>query len=117
MPALDGVVERLEAGAKVADVGCGYGSSTILMAEAFPNSRFFGYDDHDGSIETAQHAARDAELADRVNFEVAGSKAFPGSDYDLVAVFNCLRDMATRREPRSTSARRYSKAGRDIPDR
>jgi len=93
IPALDGVKEKLEAGARVADVGCGKGASTILMAQAFPNSRFFGFDYHDKSIEAAQESARRNRLGDRVTFEVANAKNFPGRDYDLVAVFDCLHDM------------------------
>ncbi len=93
IPALDGVAERLEAGAKVADVGCGYGSSTILMAQQYPASRFFGFDYHDASVEAARRAAEKAGVADRVTFEAASAKAFPGEGYDLVTVFDCLHDM------------------------
>lgn len=93
LPALDGVVERLEAGATVADVGCGHGASTIIMAEAFPNSTFVGFDYHDGSIEHARTAAEKAGVADRVRFEVASAQDFPGRDFDLVTVFDALHDM------------------------
>ncbi len=93
MPSLDGVVEKLERGAKVADVGCGHGASTIIMAEAFPNSEFHGFDYHDGSIAQARERAEEAGVASRINFEVASAKSFPGSDYDLVCVFDCLHDM------------------------
>jgi len=93
IPALDGVKEKLEAGARVADVGCGKGASTILLAQAFPNSRFVGFDYHDKSIEGARESARRNGVDDRVTFEVAGAKSFPGRDYDLVAVFDCLHDM------------------------
>lgn len=93
IPALDGVQEKLASGAKVADVGCGLGASTILMAKAFPNSKFFGYDYHPASIEGARQRAADAGVADRVTFEVVPSKSYPGSDYDLVAFFDCLHDM------------------------
>src|SRR5580658_2836092 len=93
IPALDGVKEKLEAGAKVADVGCGKGASTLLMARAFPNSKFFGFDYHDKSIEGARESAKRQGLGDRVSFEVAKAKEFPGKDYDLVAVFDCLHDM------------------------
>jgi 2-polyprenyl-3-methyl-5-hydroxy-6-metoxy-1,4-benzoquinol methylase len=93
LPALDGVVEKLERGALVADVGCGHGASTILMAQAFPNSMFVGSDYHDGSIETARGRARDAGVADRVRFEVEPSTAFGGTGYDLVTNFDCLHDM------------------------
>jgi SAM-dependent methyltransferase len=93
LPALDGVVARLERGALVADVGCGHGASTILMAQAFPNSTFVGSDYHDGSIETARRRAEDAGVADRVSFEVAPATAYSGTDYDLVTMFDCLHDM------------------------
>ena len=93
LPALDGVVEKLERGAKVADVGCGHGVSTRLMAEAFPNSRFYGFDYHQGSIDTARQAAEDAELGDRVRFEVHSAKTYPAEGYDLVCFFDCLHDM------------------------
>jgi len=93
IPALSDVKEKLEAGAKVADVGCGLGASTILMAKAFPNSTFFGFDYHDKSIETARESARRAGVADRVTFEVSKAKEFPGKGYDFVAVFDCLHDM------------------------
>ena len=93
IPALQDVQDKLEKGAKVADVGCGKGASTLLMAKAFPNSRFFGFDYHDKSIEAARESAKRAGLADRVTFEVAKAKEFPGKDYDFVAVFDCLHDM------------------------
>jgi SAM-dependent methyltransferase len=93
IPALDGVEEKLDAGAKVADIGCGHGASTILMAEAFPNSVFIGFDYHDASIERARETAEAAGVADRASFEVATAKGFPGADYDLIAVFDCLHDM------------------------
>src|SRR5205807_3461917 len=93
IPALHDVKEKLEAGARVADVGCGKGASTLLMAKAFPKSRFFGFDYHDKSIEAARESAKRAGVADRVNFEVSKAKEFPGSEYDFVAVFDCLHDM------------------------
>lgn len=93
IPALDGVKDKLEQGAKVADVGCGHGASTIVMAEAFPNSRFSGFDYHMPSIDRARHAAGDAGVSDRVVFEAATAKEYPGNDYDLVCVFDCLHDM------------------------
>jgi 2-polyprenyl-3-methyl-5-hydroxy-6-metoxy-1,4-benzoquinol methylase len=93
LPALDGVEAKLVAGAKVADVGCGLGASTILMAKAYPKSRFFGFDYHAGSIELARQRAKDAGVADRVTFEVAKSTEFPGKGYDLIAHFDCLHDM------------------------
>ena len=93
LPALDGVVAKLEQGGKVADVGCGHGSSTILMAQAFPKATFAGSDYHEGSIATARERAREADVDDRVTFEVAPSSSFSGSGYDLVTMFDCLHDM------------------------
>jgi SAM-dependent methyltransferase len=93
LPALDGVVEKLERGATVADVGCGHGASTIILAEAFPNSEFFGFDYHDASIERARQLAEAAGVADRTTFQVASAKDYPGTGYDLVCVFDCLHDM------------------------
>lgn len=93
IPALDGVKEKLETGARVADVGCGKGASTLLMAQSFPNSEFFGFDYHDKSIEGARESARRQGVSDRVHFEVAKAKEFPGGNYDFVCVFDCLHDM------------------------
>ena len=93
IPLLHDVKAKLEAGARVADVGCGKGASTILMAKAFPNSKFYGFDYHDKSIEGARETAKREGVADRVTFEVAKAKEFPGENYDLVAVFDCLHDM------------------------
>jgi len=93
IPALEGVQAKLVAGAKVADVGCGCGASTILMAKAFPRSRFHGFDSHPASIETATRRARAAGVADRVTFSVADATHYPGTAYDLVAHFDCLHDM------------------------
>ena len=93
IPALDGVEAKLERGAKVADVGCGHGASTIIMAEAFPNSQFVGFDYHEASIERAAEAALQAGVDDRTSFDVAAAKDYPGSGYDLVCVFDCLHDM------------------------
>jgi len=93
IPALDGVEEKLKAGAKVADVGCGLGASTILMAQHYPASNFIGYDYHNGSIEMARQRAEEAGVADRVKFEVARAKDYPGRGYDFVAFFDCLHDM------------------------
>jgi SAM-dependent methyltransferase len=93
LPALDGVVAKLEAGARVADIGCGHGITTVLMAKAFPRSTFIGFDYHAPSIEAAREEARRAGVADRVKFEVASAKDYPGTGYDLVAFFDCLHDM------------------------
>src|SRR6202167_4298467 len=93
IPALDDVKQKLEAGARVADAGCGKGASTILMAKAFPKSHFFGFDYHDKSIEGARETAKREGVADRVTFEMAKAKDYPGKDYDFVAVFDCLHDM------------------------
>ena len=93
LPSLDGVVEKLERGALVADVGCGHGASTILMAKAFRNSTFVGSDYHDGSIETARQRAQEAGVADRVSFQIAPAASYTGSQYDLVTMFDCLHDM------------------------
>ncbi|NNF44789.1 MAG: class I SAM-dependent methyltransferase [Phycisphaerales bacterium] len=92
LPSLDGVVDRLQKGGKVADVGCGHGASTLVMAEAFPQSEFIGFDFHDASIECANERAKDAGL-NNVRFEVATAKHYPGNEYDLVAFFDCLHDM------------------------
>jgi SAM-dependent methyltransferase len=93
IPALDGVEDRLRAGAQVADVGCGHGASTILMAKAFPASTFVGFDYHDRSIEYARKAAYDAGVSGRVRFVVAKAKEYPGRNYDFVTFFDCLHDM------------------------
>ena len=95
IPALDGIAARLEAGGHVADVGCGHGASTIIMAQAYPNARLVGFDSHAGSIEQARRRAEEAGVADRVTFEVAPATEFPGVDggYDLIAFFDCLHDM------------------------
>ncbi len=93
IPALTGIEEKLKAGAKVADVGCGHGASTIIMAKAYPNSQFYGFDNHEASIATARKKAEEAGLADRVHFSVASASDFPDHDYDLVCFFDCLHDM------------------------
>jgi len=101
LPTLDGVVSKLTNGAKVADVGCGHGASTIVLARAFPKSKFFGFDYHAPSIEAARVAAKEAGVDDRITFEVAEADGFPGKDYDLVAFFDCLHDMG---DPAGASA-------------
>ncbi len=93
IPALDGVRAKLEAGAKVADVGCGHGSSTILMAKAFPKSTFHGFDFHQPSIEHARERSRDAGVAGNTIFELVTAKEYPGKKYDLVTIFDALHDM------------------------
>ncbi len=93
IPALDGVQQRLEDGGTVADLGCGHGASTLLMAEAFPRSRFTGSDYHEGSITAARERAAEAGLGDRVGFEVSGAQSLDARDLDLVTTFDCLHDM------------------------
>ncbi len=107
IPALQDVQQKLEAGARVADVGCGKGASTMLMSKAFPKSHFSGFDYHDQSIEGARDSAKRQGVADRVTFEVAKAKEYPGKDYDFVAVFDCLHDLGDpvgSRRPRFTVA-------------
>jgi 2-polyprenyl-3-methyl-5-hydroxy-6-metoxy-1,4-benzoquinol methylase len=93
IPALEGVEEKLKKGARVADVGCGLGASTILMAKHYPNSEFAGFDYHDKSIQTAKKRAKDAGVDNRIKFQVAKAKNYPGKDYDFVTFFDCLHDM------------------------
>jgi len=93
LPALTGVVEKLERGARVADIGCGAGASTIIMAAAFPNSEFVGYDYHDKSIARAREAAEEAGYLPNLRFEVAKAKEASANDFDLVCCFDCLHDM------------------------
>ncbi|MBV9660869.1 MAG: methyltransferase domain-containing protein [Acidimicrobiales bacterium] len=92
IPALDGVEAKLKVGARIADVGCGHGASTLLLAEAYPESTVVGFDGHDGSVQAARKRAADAGLADRVDFDVATASTFSGT-YDLVCFFDCLHDM------------------------
>lgn len=93
IPALDEVAEKLQSSARVADIGCGLGASTILLAEHYPNAQLMGCDYHDGSIELARKRAADAGVADRIAFEVASATTFAGTGYDLVTTFDCLHDM------------------------
>jgi len=93
LPALDGVVEKLRAGALVADVGCGHGHSTVLMAEAFPASEFLGFDTHQESVAEARRIAAEAGVAQRTAFTTARADDYPGADYDLICFFDCLHDM------------------------
>ena len=102
LPALDGIAERLSRGGTVADVGCGHGHSTVLMAQAFPAARFTGFDFHEGSIEEARRQAEAHGVADRVTFEVALAADFPGGGYDLVTHFDCLHDLG---DPRGAARR------------
>ena len=108
LPALDGVVDKLTAGATVADIGCGHGASAIVLAQAFPHTRIVGFDYHDVSIVAARKAAAQAGVADRVSFEVAAAGDYPGTGYDLVTVFDALHDMGdpvgAARHVRSTLA-------------
>ena len=110
IPALQGVNERLEAGGRVADVGCGLGASTILMAKAFPNSSFVGFDYHGASIDAARASAKRAGVDDRVTFQMAKSKDFPGANYDLVTMFDCLHDMG---DPQGAAQHVRRAIGRD----
>lgn len=93
IPALEGVKEKLENGCNVADIGCGYGASTIIMAKAFPNSKFFGFDNHEPSIKKATEHAKEEGLSDRIKFEVANSSDFPDNQYGFITFFDCLHDM------------------------
>jgi SAM-dependent methyltransferase len=109
IPSLDGVEEKLQKGIKVADVGCGYGHSTLIMAEAFPYSHFFGFDFHEPSIKKANELAREKGITN-VTFQTAKAKDFPGSEYDLVTFFDCLHDMG---DPTGAAAHVYSKLAKD----
>jgi 2-polyprenyl-3-methyl-5-hydroxy-6-metoxy-1,4-benzoquinol methylase len=93
LPAVEGAVEKLQAGAQVADIGAGHGISTLIMAKAFPQSRFYGFDNHEPSVERANEIARQAGVGDRVIFQVASAQDFPGNNYDLITYFDCLHDM------------------------
>ncbi len=110
IPALTGVDAMLKNGARVADVGCGLGASTILMAKSYPKSDFAGFDYHDKSIETAKQRAKEAGVGDRIRFEVAKAKDYPGKDYDFVTFFDCLHDMG---DPVGASAHVHSTLKKD----
>jgi len=109
IPALEGVEAKLKAGARVADIGCGHGASTIILAKAYPRSTFVGFDYHAPSIEQARERAAAAGVSDRTHFEVASAKSFPGT-YDLVAFFDCLHDMG---DPVGAAAHVRQALGRD----
>jgi SAM-dependent methyltransferase len=104
LPALDGIVEKLERGARVADVGCGHGHSTVLMASAFERSRFVGFDTHENSLEEARANAEAAGVAERVEFRGADAGSYPGGDYDLICFFDCLHDLG---DPVGAARRAY----------
>ncbi|MEO8216403.1 MAG: class I SAM-dependent methyltransferase [Acidobacteriota bacterium] len=93
IPSLEGVESKLRSGASVADIGCGHGASTIILALAYPNSRFHGFDYHDASIAAARKAAEKAGVSDRVSFDVAAAQSYGGRNFDLVCFFDCLHDM------------------------
>jgi len=101
IPSLEGVEKKLQAGARVADVGCGLGASTVVMAKSYPKSEFVGFDYHDKSIELARQRAKEAGVSDRIRFEIAKAKDYPGKDYDFVTFFDCLHDMG---DPAGASA-------------
>ena len=110
IPALDGVEAKLKSGARVADVGCGLGASTVLMARHYPKSEFFAFDYHDKSIETAKQRAKEAGVTDRIRFEIAKAKDFPGKDYDFITFFDCLHDMG---DPAGAAAHVHSTLKKD----
>lgn len=110
IPSLTGVEEKLKAGAKVADVGCGHGASTIILAQAFPNSTFYGYDNHEASIEKARSRAKAAGVADRVKFAVGSADNYPNEGFDLVCFFDCLHDMG---DPRGAAKHAFETLGKD----
>jgi SAM-dependent methyltransferase len=111
LPALDGVVEQLEAGISVADIGCGFGYSTVLMAKAFPQSRFYGFDVHAGSIESARQNAVEAGIGERATFAVARAVDYPDEQYGLICFFDCLHDMGNPVAALSHAARVLAPGG------
>jgi 2-polyprenyl-3-methyl-5-hydroxy-6-metoxy-1,4-benzoquinol methylase len=104
IPSLTGIEEKLKAGGKVADIGCGHGSSTIIMAQAYPKSRFWGFDNHEKSIETARLRAKEAGVSERVTFAVSNASELPDEQYDMVSFFDCLHDMG---DPTGACKRAY----------
>ena len=110
LPALDGVVEKLKTGARVADIGCGYGHSTALMAEAFPASRFHGFDNHPQSLVEARRIAAEHGVSDRITFAEARADTYPAEGYDLICFFDCLHDMG---DPVSAAAHAAKAVARD----
>jgi SAM-dependent methyltransferase len=110
LPTLESVVSKLKAGARVADVGCGHGASTVIMAHAYPTSRFVGFDSHAPSIATATQRAADGGVAERVTFTQATAKNYPGQDYDLICFFDCLHDMG---DPVGAAQHAYQALKRD----
>ena len=104
IPSLTGIEEKLKTGGKVADIGCGHGASTVIMAQAYPNSHFWGFDNHGKSIETARQRAKEAGVSDRVTFEVANASDFPDQQFDMIAFFDCLHDMG---DPVGAAKRAY----------
>lgn len=110
IPALTGIEDKLKNGAKVADIGCGHGASTIIMAQAYPNSKFYGFDNHAPSIEKARQKAEKAGVADRVKFEVASANDIPDKKYDLICFFDCLHDMG---DPKGAAKRAFETMDED----
>jgi 2-polyprenyl-3-methyl-5-hydroxy-6-metoxy-1,4-benzoquinol methylase len=110
IPSLDGIEAKLKDGARVADIGCGHGASTIIMAQAYPQSNFVGYDYHEPSIAYARESAAKAGVSDRVSFDVASASDYPGRDYDFVTMFDCLHDMG---DPLGASRHVFETLGSD----
>jgi SAM-dependent methyltransferase len=111
LPALDGVADKLQAGARVADIGCGHGHSTVLMAQAFPRSKFWGFDVHEESIAAARDVAKSAGVAERVTFAVADAAGYPADGYDLICFFDCLHDMGRPIHAASHAVKALAKDG------
>jgi len=111
LPALEGVIDKLKAGGRVVDIGCGYGHSTVLMAKAFPESRFYGFDPHQASINEARHNAEAAGVGDRVSFQTRHASNYPDDGYDLICFFDCLHDMGDPLAAAQHAARSLAKDG------